>query len=130
MTIEERAELAAGWKQTGKGNCCQVVTLALADQTGLSEEQLWNVSSGFGVGMGNMEGTCGALVGAVMVAGLSREGKGVFGLARALSDSFYSRCGARTCKDLKQKVNGAPLCRCEDCVRNAVLAYGELAGLK
>ena len=60
MTIEERAELGAELKR--KCNCCQAALLALNDQTGLSDEQIMHLGSGFGSGMGNMEGTCGALL--------------------------------------------------------------------
>ncbi len=129
MTTEERAELAVERKQIEKTNCCQAVLVVLADQTGLPEDLLKSMGSGFGVGMGNMEGTCGALVGAVMAAGLHSPGKGAAPAARAISDSFYARCGARICKDLKRKVDGVPVCACEDCVRNAVRAYGEVVGL-
>lgn len=36
--------------------------------------------------------------------------------------------GATICKDLKGIENGAPLCPCPECVRNAVLALGEVLG--
>ena len=70
MTISERADKAVQLKMFGGYNCSQAVTAALADQTGLSEEQLKSVAAGFCAGMGNLEATCGALIGAVMVAGL------------------------------------------------------------
>ncbi|MBO5496516.1 MAG: C_GCAxxG_C_C family protein [Clostridia bacterium] len=130
MNIEQRAEKGAQLKKSGACNCCQAVAAALADQTGLSEEALMQIASGFGAGMGNMEATCGALVGAVQMAGLALEGKNTVRTARALSEVFAQRCGAVRCRDLKGKGTGAPLCACEDCVRNAILAYGELVGLK
>ncbi len=37
-------------------------------------------------------------------------------------------CGATLCKDLKGVDTGAPLCPCPECVRNAVLALGEVLG--
>ena len=60
MTIEERAEQGAQLKKSGACNCCQAVAAVLADQAGLSQEALMQIASGFGVGMGNMEATCGA----------------------------------------------------------------------
>ncbi|MCR4934869.1 MAG: C-GCAxxG-C-C family protein [Oscillospiraceae bacterium] len=129
MTIEQRAEKAAQLKQTSC-NCCQAVLCALADQTGLSEAELLPIGSGFAVGMGNMEATCGALVGAVAAAGLALEGRGTLRYARQLSEGFRASCGATLCKELKGRDTGRMLCSCEDCVRNAVLAYGELVGLK
>ena len=109
MTIEERAEQGAVYKRSC--NCCIAVLLALADQTGMSPDELAKLGSLFGSGMGNMEGTCGALVGAGLAGGLRLE-------------------GAILCKDLKGRDTGTVLCSCEDCVRNAVRAYGDVIGLK
>lgn len=130
MTIEERAERGAALKNSGACNCCQAVVLALADQTPLSEETLSQLASGFAAGMGNMEASCGALVGAVQVAGLALEGKSTVRCARQLAERFAAACGAVRCRDLKGRDSGCPLCACEDCVRNAILAYGEVVGLK
>ena len=130
MTIEERAEQGAQLKKSGACNCCQAVAAVLADQAGLSQEALMQIASGFGVGMGNMEATCGALVGAVQMGGLALEGKNTIRAAKKLAESFAQQCGAVRCRDLKGKGTGAPLCACEDCVRNAILAYGKIVGLK
>ena len=129
MTIEERAARAAKWKAAGLCNCCQAVALALADQSSLSEEALMAACSGFAVGMGNMEGSCGALVGAAMTAGLHCGGKAALRYTRQISENFSSRCGAVVCRDLKGVTTGEELCSCENCVKNAVLAYGEVMGL-
>ena len=40
MTLKERAEKAVELKTSGMYNCAQSVTVALADQTKLSEEEL------------------------------------------------------------------------------------------
>ena len=76
MDIKERAKKAVELKTLGGYNCSQAVTAVLADQTGLSEEQLKQLSAGFCAGMGNLEATCGALIGAVMIAGSKTEGNG------------------------------------------------------
>ena len=128
MTIEERAEKALSIRRNGQGNCCQSVLLALADQTPLSGQQLAAAAAGFGGGMGNREGTCGALVGAGIAAGLSGNAPARFG--KSISDDFLASCGAVICKDLKRLENGKPLCPCEDCVRNAVLVYCDVMGLE
>ncbi|WP_026651787.1 C-GCAxxG-C-C family protein [Butyrivibrio proteoclasticus] len=129
MTISERAEKAVQLKTMGGYNCSQAVTAALADQTDLTEEQLKNLTAGFCAGMGNLEATCGALIGAGMIAGLKSEGKGTLALTRQIQEEFADRCGALRCKDLKAMTDGKPLCPCEECVRNAVLIYGEKMGL-
>ena len=129
MSKEERAEQAAQLKAIGMCNCCQAVLMSLADQCGLSPEQLMTLGSGYAVGMGNMEATCGALIGAVMAAGLKLQGQGTLRFARQLSDQFRKSCGATICKELKGKETGVALCSCEDCVRNAVRAYADLISL-
>ena len=74
MNILERAEKAAELKKNGVCNCAQAVASVLADQTDLSEEELMKINAGFAVGMGNMEATCGALIGAV-IKGKGHEGR-------------------------------------------------------
>ncbi|MBP5465075.1 MAG: C_GCAxxG_C_C family protein [Treponema sp.] len=130
MTINERAEKAVELKLSGGYNCSQAVTAVLADQTGLTGEQLKQVSAGFCAGMGNLEATCGALIGAGMIAGLKTDGKGTLKRARQMQELFRERCGAITCKDLKAVTDGKPLCPCEECVRNSVLIYGDVMGLR
>ncbi len=129
MTLTERADMAVQMKLSGKYNCSQAVTAALADQTSLTEEQLNHISAGFCAGMGNLEATCGALIGTGMIAGLKTEGKGTLKITRLIQEMFGERCGAIKCKDLKTITDGKPLCPCEECVRNAVMIYGEVMGL-
>ena len=61
MTSQERIDFAASRKK--EMNCCQAVLVAFADRLGKREDELLRLGSGFGSGMGTMEGTCGALVG-------------------------------------------------------------------
>ena len=128
MTISDRAEQAVVMKNSGC-NCCQAVLAALRDQTGLSEDQALTLASGFGGGMGSMEGSCGALVGAVMAAGLHLQGAGASRTARKLSLAFKDACGAVACKDIKGVGTGQVLCSCDDCVRNAVMIFGRIMDL-
>ena len=51
-------------------NCAQAVACAFAEETGIPEETLFAACEGFGLGMGGMAATCGAVSGAVMLAGL------------------------------------------------------------
>ena len=124
MTLDERMEYAA--KRKKEMNCCQAVLVAFANRLGKSEDELLRLGSGFGSGMATMEGTCGALVGAIMVSSLlSPEGE-ARNNSRAIMSRFKELCGGATiCRDLKGIETGKMLCSCEDCVRNAVLAAGE-----
>ena len=123
MTTAERQDYAAKLKR--EMNCCQAVVRAFADTVSLDEATLTSIAAGFGSGMGTMEGSCGALVGAVMVAGLRTGGNGTMALSRKILPRFRELCGATICRDLKGIDAGKVLCSCEDCVRNAVLAAGE-----
>lgn len=123
MTIQERLEYGAELKR--KMNCCQAVAKAFADTLEVPEATLMQISAGFGSGMGTMEGSCGALVGAVMVAGLRTGGNGTMMLSRKILPRFKELCGATICRELKGMGTGKILCSCEDCVRNAILAAEE-----
>ena len=124
MTLDERMEYGARRKK--EMNCCQAVLVAFADKLGKDEDDLLRLGSGFGSGMATMEGTCGALVGAIMVSSLlSAEGE-ARNNSRAIMSRFKELCGGATiCRDLKGIETGKVLCSCEDCVRNAVRAAGE-----
>ena len=124
MKLDERMEYAA--KRKKEMNCCQAVLVAFADRLGKSEEELLRLGSGFGSGMATMEGTCGALVGAIMVSSLLSPDGEARSNSRAIMSRFKDFCGGATiCRDLKGIGTGKVLCSCEDCVRNAVRAVGE-----
>ena len=129
MTLDERMDYAAQRKK--EMNCCQAVLVAFADKLGKDEDDLLRLGSGFGSGMATMEGTCGALVGAIMVSSLlSAEGEARTN-SRAIMSRFKELCGGATiCRDLKGIETGKVLCSCEDCVRNAVQATVEAVETK
>ena len=124
MMLDERMDYAARRKK--EMNCCQAVLVAFADKLGKSEDDLLRLGSGFGSGMATMEGTCGALVGAIMVSSLLSPDGEARNNSRAIMSRFKELCGGATiCRDLKGIETGKVLCSCEDCVRNAVLSAGE-----
>ena len=67
-----KKELATALHDKGY-NCCQAVVCAFKDELGIDEEILFKAGEGFGLGMGCMKGTCGAISGAVMVAGFKNK---------------------------------------------------------
>ena len=109
MNIEERAAQAAAWKAAGQCNCAQAVLKAFEDRLPVDTDTLMKLGAGYAAGMGCMESTCGALIGAVMVAGVATDGKGTPRISQELLQNF-------------------PLCPCPECVRNAVLALGKMLG--
>jgi hypothetical protein len=76
-----------------------------------------------------MEVTCGALIDAGVIAGCKTGGAGTVMVTRQMQEKFREKCGVIRCKDLKAMTDGKPLCPCEECVRQAVLCYGEAVGL-
>ncbi|MCR4781599.1 MAG: C-GCAxxG-C-C family protein [Lachnospiraceae bacterium] len=125
MTIEERADLGAQYKATGRYNCTRSVLAAFSDMIDLDEDKLTAMTAGFSAGMGNMEGTCGAIIGAIMVAGLLTDGRGTVRYSRMIHERFNELSKSTICKTLKGIGEDAPLCECPNCVKNAILALGE-----
>ncbi len=115
-----RGERAVELKHNGH-NCCQAVLCAFAEELPLSENELNRIGAAYGVGMGCMEATCGALCAAQMILGMKEfEGRAILRDAAVLHKAFTEKCGASICKDLKGRDTGVVLCECDDCVRNAI----------
>ena len=123
--MENRKEYAVELKHNGH-NCCQAVLVSFADKVDLSEDELRKMGASFGIGMGCMEATCGALVGAGFIAGLKTEGQATTRVTKQILAKFQEKCGATICGDLKGIKTGKILCSCDDCVRNAVLSLEEV----
>ena len=68
--MQSRIEDAAQKKKCGKYNCAQAVACAYCDLAGTDEETMRRITQAFGVGMGTLEGNCGALTGAGVVLGM------------------------------------------------------------
>ena len=74
----------------------------------------------FPAGMGNMEGTCGALVGAGVVLGLATKDKAKsIKTMRQIMTQFQQRNGATQCRLLKGVGTGKVLRECPLCVADA-----------
>lgn len=126
MSFEERALKAVEFKESGRFNCTQAVLKAFEDRMEVDMDSALLLSTGFGAGMGSMEATCGALIGAVMVAGALTDGIATPRASAQILKAFDLRSGATICKDLKGKDTGVVLCSCSDCVKNAILALGDV----
>ena len=73
--MDTRKLIGAEKKRCNSHNCAQAILHTYADIAGIDEETSMNIAGAFGGGMGNMEGTCGALVGAGLVLGLVNKDK-------------------------------------------------------
>lgn len=118
--INSRKEIAAEKKRCNSHNCAQAVLHTYADVAGISEDDALNIAGAFGGGMGNMEGTCGALVGAGLVLGLVNKDKVKSKKQmRQIMIRFQERNGATQCKLLKGVGTKVVLRACPDCVADA-----------
>ncbi|HBK29931.1 MAG TPA: hypothetical protein DDZ04_09710 [Parabacteroides sp.] len=118
--MESKIREAVDKKISGKYNCAQAVACSYADVVQSDEDALYNAAAAFGAGMGCMEGTCGAIVGAGIVLGLKYKDK-----ARAMKAlkqvllAFKQRNGCTICKQLKGLETKKVVRECNDCVADA-----------
>ena len=137
MTKEEisaRQQQAAQFHAMGS-NCAQSVACAFADKVDLDKVVLFKVTEGLGLGMGGMNGTCGAISAAAVLAGL-KDSTGDLELANSKAVSYKDarECIARfleknqsvVCRDLKGVETGNVLRACPDCISDAVEIIGEV----
>ena len=124
---ESRKEIAADKILNRTHNCTQAILSTYHDYTGLEEETLVHAGNSFGAGMGNMEGTCGAIVGAGIVYGLAvkNKAKAMSGM-RQLMNKFQLRNCATQCKLIKGIETGKVLRPCHLCVSDAAEFLEEL----
>ncbi len=118
--METRKFAAAEKKRCGKYNCAQAVICTYCDKAGIDENTALNIGNAFAAGMGNTEGTCGALVGAGVVLGLAKQDRSATAKGmRQIMTEFQRRNGATQCKVLKGIESGKVLRECPDCVADA-----------
>ena len=118
--METRKHLAAEKKRCNSHNCAQAVTCTYCDLVGLPEETALDMAGAYGTGMGNMEGTCGALVGAGMILGRATKDRNLSrSRMKTIMTKFQERNGATQCRQLKGIGTGKVLRDCPDCVSDA-----------
>ena len=71
------------------------------DKLSLDDETLMKLTAGYAAGMGCLEATCGALIGAVMTAGVLTDGAGTPRYSKEILAKFQQKCGATICRELK-----------------------------
>lgn len=132
-TVEERvAELKD--KHARGYNCAQVVLCSYADILGIDEETLFQISEGFGAGMGGMMETCGAVTAMFMALGLKNSSGDLqacdtkpqtMRLVRELAAKFRDKNGSIVCRELKGVDTGKVLRSCDGCIEDGIRILGE-----
>lgn len=132
-----KKELAISYHDK-KYNCAQAVACAFSEEINMEPEALFRITEGFGLGMGGAQSTCGALTGAIILAGLKNSDGNLnsprtkidtYRISKDLQKRFEEKAGATICKDLKGMESGAPLRSCSDCIRDGVEVVQEILGL-
>lgn len=109
-------------------NCAQAVACTYCDIVGVDEETMFKMTEALGLGMGGMEGTCGAVSGACVLAGMKRStGKleqpdskaESYKLSREIVKQFEEQNQSVVCKTLKGVETGKVLRSCSDCIKDA-----------
>lgn len=125
--MEDRVQKAMENHKKGY-NCCQAVACAYADKVGVDEETMFRIAEGFGAGMGGLDGVCGAISGAVMLAGLktstanldSPNSKGKTYLeSKEILERFKEMNQSIICKELKGIETKKILRTCAGCIQDA-----------
>ncbi|MDO4617377.1 MAG: C-GCAxxG-C-C family protein [Lachnospiraceae bacterium] len=125
--MQSRVDLCTKRHQNGY-NCAQAVACAYADLVGMDEETMFKVTEGLGLGQGAMLGTCGAVAGACVLAGMKNScgdlsnpnSKGsTYKLVKEITETFKADHGTVICRELKGVDTGKVVLSCPDCIRNA-----------
>ena len=109
-------------------NCAQAVACTYCDLVGVDEETMFKMTEALGLGMGCMEGTCGAVSGACVLAGMKNSTANLmapnskaqsYKLSKEILCRFKEQNLSVICKDLKGVETGKVLRSCPDCIMDA-----------
>lgn len=106
-------------------NCAQSVALPFCEELGVDPVTVSKGMEGFGGGMGGYELVCGALSGAVYVAGLKlADGdlvrpvskRNTYAVTGDICKKFTAECGSYLCPVIKGMKGGPVLKGCNECI--------------
>ncbi len=117
-------------------NCCQSVVCTYAGRYGAGEKDVFRMTEGFGLGMGGLMDTCGAVTGMFLVIGLYNSAGDMEDPLRTKMDTyekirkaaalFREKKGSVYCRDLLTQKGPQPLPCCAECVETALEVLGEM----
>ncbi len=109
-------------------NCAQAIACTYCDLVGIDEKTMFCATEGLGFGMGCMDGTCGAVSGACILAGFKGcsgnlakpdSKASTYKLSREIMMRFASINKTTICKELKGVDTGKAIRSCPECIRDA-----------
>lgn len=131
-----RVEQALAYHKKGY-NCSQAVACAFCDKMNLEEETVFKMMEGFGFGVGDSYGTCGAVTGMAAVMGMILSSgnleapdskQATYAKVRELNAKFRDKNSSTICRDLKGMESGSVLRSCDGCIEDAVAILAEELG--
>ena len=121
-------------------NYCQAVACAYCEELGVKEEDVFRMTEGFGLGMGGLMDTCGAVTGMFLVISLANSAGDMehplttkmdtYAKFREAAKLFQERKGSIYCRDLKKGDGKQPLVSCTQCVETAAALIDEMGYAK
>ena len=130
--MKTKLELAMEYHNQGY-NCAQAVALPFCEEMGLDASTVKCATEGFGAGMGGRTQTCGALSGAILIAGMLKADPtdpaskmNTYAVCGEMSGKFVSHCGSGVCEVIKGLAGGEMLCACNECIAYGVALVEEI----
>ncbi len=130
--LKSRVQTAIDYFIHSNYNCSQAIAVTYADLLGLDPLVCFKGMEAFGKGFGAELGTCGAISGAIYLAGFvtstghmdndktNKSKTESYALAAKISKEFYEMNKTITCKDLKNP-KGGMFHSCIDCIADAAM---------
>ena len=117
-------------------NCCQAVACTYCGKFGIKEEDIFRLTEGFGLGMGGLMDTCGAVTGMFLIISLANSAGDIkhplltkmdtYAKFREAAKLFKEKKGSVYCRDLKTQNGRQPLPCCTQCVETAAGLIDEM----
>ena len=135
--MSKYTEKALGNHKKGM-NCAQAVACAFAEALQVDENLLFQMAEGFGAGMGGMKATCGAVSGAVLLAGIKNSSADIekpvtkgatYQLTKEITRQFQEKNGSLICQELKGMETKKVLRSCDGCIEDAAMIEEKVLGL-
>ncbi len=124
--LEKRIEKMHQYHRRGY-NCAQSLVCAFCDKVELDEKTLFKIAEGFGLGMGGMNGVCGAVSAGIILNGLKTSTgnleqpdskKNTQGLSKIMTNEFMEKHGSIVCRELKGLDNKEGFTSCDQCMED------------
>ena len=130
--MSKKLDLAMEYHAKGY-NCAQAVAMPFCEEMGLEPSLVKQATEGFGAGMGGRTQTCGALSGAIFVAGVLKADANnpgskmdTYQVCAKMSERFVNHCGSGVCEVIKGMTGGEMLCSCNECIACGVRLVEEM----